>query len=60
MVIGFIELLQRVTTSKDHALTVLHTTGHTSRCLEADVPLQLGSRTVSGLRYQLLPATAHN
>jgi hypothetical protein len=78
LVIGFIETLRLLTTSKDFALTVLHssqiTIGHTrssqsvtivsSRCLvsasTADVPLPLGSGTVTGLSHQLLTATAQN
>jgi hypothetical protein len=64
LVIGFIELLQLVTASKDYALTVLHTSqttiGHTwsshsvtvfiSRCL---IAASNDGRTVHGLRYQL-------
>jgi hypothetical protein len=65
---GFIELLQIVTTNKDLALYALpeplqDTLG--LLCLlqyspsAADFPFPLDSRTVSGLSYQLLTATAH-
>jgi hypothetical protein len=60
-------LIQRVTTlykSLLHTHTSVHSHVFTSRCSvavsTAEVPLPLGSRTVPGLSYPLLTATAHN
>jgi hypothetical protein len=60
-------LLQRVTTlynSLLHTHTSVHIQVFTAvvwqRLPTADVPLTLGSRTVTGLTYQLLTATVHN
>jgi hypothetical protein len=71
---GFIDLLQLVTTCKDYAVTIGHAkSSHRSvnllqsslvigwqRFPTADVPLPLGYRTVPGLSYQILTATSHN
>jgi hypothetical protein len=70
--IGFIGLFD---TARDYTLqfTIIHTHTHTQvsavraslavarqRFPTADVPLPIGSRTIPGLSYQLLTATAHN
>jgi hypothetical protein len=68
LVIGFIELLQFVTTNKDYAVTVLHISqisiGHNSLSYSVTIftgmvaiPLPLGSQTIPRL---ICTATADN
>jgi hypothetical protein len=69
LVIGFLELVQLIPTSKKYSLTLLHTSQITrlsqsavvltNRCF-VSAPLPLGSQTVPGLSYQILTATAHS
>jgi hypothetical protein len=49
-------ILHTYTSVHNHIFTVVAS----QRLSSADVPLPLGSRTVTGLSYQLLTTTAHN